>query len=229
MTSNHRNAFMDINKSFFITIVILLIVFVITILIDRRGIPFVAETNIEKLPMEIMGLKAVEDFFDDAIYEELKADKHVYRHYRSIDGTQMDLYIGYYGTAKGGRTPHNPYACLPGSGWGIVSDTNVKLKKDSTGKYENINYIVSRRGEVFDVVYHWYQSAGDKILSTGIEQNIQRFIGKVFYNRNDGAFVRVSSLTTEDKVNQTKQLVQKFSEEILKLLPDYWPVEQDKN
>lgn len=219
---------MNINKSFIITIIILLFSIVSTMIIDQRGVPFVAETNLENLPMEIMGFTGVEDYFADSIYEELNADKHVYRHYRSEDGKQVDLYIGYYGTAKGGRTPHNPYACLPSSGWGIVKDKNIKLRKDGTEKYENVNYITSRKGNLYDIVYHWYQSAGDKVLSTGFEQNIQRLIGKVLYNRNDGAFVRVSALTSEDKINQTDTLVKKFSGKILQLLPDYWPVEQDK-
>jgi EpsI family protein len=81
--------------------------------------------------MEIAGFKATEDSFSDAVYKELNADMHVYRHYRSDDGRQVDLYIGYYGTAKGGRTPHNPYGCLPGAGWGIVEDQRIDLIVDN--------------------------------------------------------------------------------------------------
>jgi len=216
------------NKAFVITIFLLTLSIIAVGSIAQRGIPVVAQTNLENLPTDIMGFKSVDDFFDDAIYQELNADKHVYRHYRSTTGEQIDLYIGYYGTAKGGRTPHNPYACLPGAGWGIINDEKIKLKTDKKNEYENVNFITTRKGESYDIIYHWYQSAKNKVLSTGIEQNIQRFVGKVLYNRNDGAFVRVSASTTKENVEQTKIRVKKFSEEILQLLPDYWPVEQDK-
>jgi hypothetical protein len=104
-------------KAFFISFVILLAAITSIFLISRRGEPVVVKTNLENLPMEIAGYKATDVFFSKAVYDELNADKHVYRHYRSSDGQQVDLYIGYYGTAKGGRTGHNPYACLPSSGW----------------------------------------------------------------------------------------------------------------
>jgi len=115
------------NKSFYISLILLLTTITGAFLISRRGDPVVVATNLENLPMEIAGFKATEDFFSEAVYKELNADKHVYRHYRSEDGRQVDLYIGYYGTAKGGRTPHNPYACLPGAGWGIIEAHKVQL------------------------------------------------------------------------------------------------------
>ncbi|MBU1193719.1 MAG: EpsI family protein [Proteobacteria bacterium] len=218
---------MKTNQSFIITLVILVMTSIGILVLAQRGTPVVVQTNLENLPMEILGYTGTEDFFDKSIYEELNADGHVYRHYRSGDGRQVDLYIGYYGTAKGGRTPHNPYACLPGAGWGIIRNTTVKLTRNNSDDVETVNFITSRKGEVYDVVYHWYQSDGDKVLSNGIEQNIQRFVGRILQNRNDGAFVRVSSITSKDRLEQTNEMVKNFSQEMLRLLPEYWPVEAD--
>jgi EpsI family protein len=214
------------NKSFITSVTILAITILLVAAISRRGEPTVVKTNLENLPMEISGFKATEDFFPDSIYKELNADRHVYRHYRNGDGKQVDLYIGYYGTAKGGRTGHNPYGCLPGAGWGIVDTKQVSLK---TNKYPNgipINYILARKGETYESVLHWYQSAGNKILSTGIQQNIERFKGRIFYNRNDGAFVRVSVFTSQKGMEEANLLAKSFAEKILDLLPLYWPLEQ---
>jgi len=219
---------MKTNQSFIITLVILAISSIGILALAQRGTPVVVKTNLENLPMEILGFTGTEDFFDDSIYEELNADRHVYRHYRSGDGRQVDLYIGYYGTAKGGRTPHNPYACLPGAGWGIIRNTTVELTRNNSTDVETVNFITSQKGEVYDVVYHWYQSDGDKVLSNGIEQNIQRFMGRILHNRNDGAFVRVSSITSKDRLEQTNEMVKNFSQEMLRLLPEYWPVEEDR-
>ncbi len=214
------------NKSFYTSLIILLTTGILVALISRRGEPVVVKTNLENLPMEIAGYRATEDFFQAPVYKELNADKHVYRHYRNADGKQVDLYIGYYGTAKGGRTAHNPYGCLPGGGWGIVEARLVPLRMSKYPEGVGVNFILARKGEAYEAVFHWYQSAGSKVLSTGIEQNILRFIGRVFYNRNDGAFVRVSALTGEKGIEEANLLAKSFAEQILDLLPHYWPVEK---
>ena len=216
------------NKSFTISIIILLSTITGVFLISRRGDPVVVATNLENLPMDIAGYKATEDFVTDSVYKELNADKYVYRHYLSSDGKQVDLYIDYYGAAKGGRTGHNSYSCLPGAGWGIIDSHKIRLKVKA-GNYSDgvdINYILSRKGELYETVLHWYQSAGNKVLATGIQQNIQRFIGRLFHNRDDGAFVRVSVFLNEGEIEEAESLAKSFAQEILNLLPKYWPVEQ---
>ena len=82
------------------------------------------------------------------------------------------------------------------------------------------------KGELYETVLHWYQSAGNKVLATGIQQNIQRFIGRLFHNRDDGAFVRVSVFLNEGEIEEAESLAKSFAQEILNLLPKYWPVEQ---
>ncbi len=220
------------NKSFTLSLIILLATIASAAAIASRNEPVVVKTNLENLPMEIAGYKATEDSFSDSVYKELNADKHVYRHYRSDDGLQVDLYIGYYGTAKGGRTGHNPYACLPGAGWGIVEARTVQLTARSlpvTKYYPNgveVNYVLARKGDTYESVLHWYQSAGTRILSTGIQQNIQRFFGRLFHNRNDGAFVRVSAFSENNHIEQVEPSVKSFAQDVLDLLPQYWPVEK---
>jgi EpsI family protein len=214
------------NKSFVASLVIFLVTIALVTFISRRGNPVVVKINLENLPMEIGGYKGTEDSFPESVYRELNADKHVYRHYKNAEGKQVDLYIGYYGTAKGGRTGHNPYACLPGAGWGIVDSREVKVMTKYNADGVDINYILARKGEVCESVLHWYQSAGNKVLATGIQQNIQRFIGRVFYNRNDGAFVRISVRSEQRGVEEAYLLTKSFAEKILDLLPYYWPIEK---
>ena len=214
------------SKSFYTSLFILISTIALVFAISRRGEPLVVKTNLENIPMEIAGFKGTESFFSDSVYKELNADRHVYRHYRAEDGRQVDLYIGYYGTAKGGRTGHNPYGCLPGSGWGILEGQEVILKARYYPDGVAVNFILARRGDGYETVFHWYQSAGTKVLATGIQQNIQRFIGRVFYNRNDGAFVRISVFSQEKGIEKARVLARSFSENVLDLLPTYWPIEQ---
>ena len=214
------------NKSFTISLVILLSTIMLVAMISRRGEPVVVKTNLENIPMAIGEYTATEGFFPDSVYKELNADKHIYRYYQINNGRQIGLYIGYYGTAKGGRTGHNPYACLPGSGWGIIESYNIKLNPKDYRDSIDVNYVLARRGEAYEVVFHWYQTAGNKVLSSGIQQNIQRFLGRIFHNRNDGAFIQVSIFSGEGNIEEAKLLAKSFSEKILDLLPHYWPVEE---
>ena len=85
---------------------------------------------------------------------------------------------------------------------------------------------MAHKGGAENIIIHWYQSAGRKVLTTGIQQNISRFIGKVINNRNDGAFVRVSAFSTDSHIREAKSQVTFFAQEILNLLPEYWPTEQ---
>jgi EpsI family protein len=214
-------------QNFIIALLMLSLTVILVFRINARGVPVILHTNLENLPTHIAQYQGVEDFFSQGVYDELQADRHVYRHYRVPEGRQIDLYIGYYGTAKGGRTGHNPYACLPGSGWAVVENSMVKLRPTYSPQEIRLNYILSRKGRVCNIILHWYQSAGTKILSSGFEQNIQRFKGRLLYNRNDGAYVQVSSLVDEQDIPLEKEKLLVFASKVLELLPRYWPEEVD--
>lgn len=214
------------NKPFMILTIFFISIIVAVTFVSFRGTPKVIHTNLENIPMQIMGYNGTEDYFSDAIYEELNADKHIYRHYVSGEGRTIDLYIGYYGTAKGGRTPHNPYGCLPGSGWAIIHEGKVRLMPSYHPDGKDVNYIVSKKDAACNSLLHWYQSDKKKVLTTGLQQNIQRFIGRVFKNRYDGAFIRVSMVSNEEDIEDTKRYITQFADQVINLLPEYWPEEE---
>ncbi len=207
------------------TLVILVVALGLVLGVSTRGVPMVLHTNLEKLPLEIAGHHGREDSFSKEIYDVLQSDLNVYRHYRSPQGKELSLYIGYYGTAKGGRTGHNPYACLPGAGWGIVDTGEVEVLPSYQPQGVKVNYVVASRNGVNNVMLHWYQSGGTRILATGLQQNIQRFKGRVLHNRNDGAFVQVSVLVGDQEIPMAREMLLGFAREVLELLPAYWPVE----
>ena len=214
------------NRSFTTCCLMLVTAFCAVAALSFRSVPVVAETNLEKLPMLIAGYSAIDDSFPDAVYKELNADKNIYRHYRSQNGDQLDLYIGYYGTAKGGRTGHNPYACLPGEGAAIVDSGKSNLAQTSTGKIVPVNFIRSRKNDTNTIMLHWYQTAGKTVVSTGLKQNVERFFGRILHNRNDGAFVRITASAADEDVPKTRHRVERFAEMVFDQLPIYWPRER---
>lgn len=214
------------NKSFMTCLVLLLIALCSAAAVSLRPVPVVVQTNLERLPMEIHGYTATEDSFSEGVYQELNADKHVYRHYRSPSGDQIDLYIGYYGTAKGGRTGHNPYACLPGAGSAIIDTGKSYLGKPGDAGIVPVNFVLAKNNDTNTVMLHWYQTGGKTVVSTGLKQNIERFMGRIFYNRNDGAFVQITAYAADADVRNARKRVEQFAGAIVSLLPAYWPTER---
>jgi EpsI family protein len=214
------------NKTFSTSLVLLLLTFLAVSAMAYRHAPVVVRTKLEGLPMTISGYSGTEDFLPGSVYAALKADKSLYRHYRNRNGDQVDVYIGYYGTAKGGRTGHNPYACLPSAGWAIVESGKVGVRPSYYMRGGQINYVVASKDGANDVMVHWYQSAGTHIMSTGLQQNVQRFVGRIFNDRDDGAYVQVSSITGEQERPLAKERVVAFAKNVLELLPAYWPEER---
>jgi len=213
------------NRSFVISMAVLVLTLILVAAISTRGTPVVVEMNLDKLPMEINGLQGSDDSFPESVYQALNADKHIFRHYRGRNGEQIDLYIGYYGTAKGGRTAHNPIGCLPGQGWGLLETREILLKPSYCPDGVPVNCLLSSKGDMIMTTIHWYQSAGTKVISNGIRHNVQRFFGMVLHNRNDGAFVQVTVVSGRENRETTRKLAESFSLQVLNLLPRYWPVE----
>lgn len=212
-------------RTYWITVSLLILGLTAASLLMTRGEPVVVKTNLENLPMQIGSYSAISDSFDPSVYDELNADTHVYRHYISPEHGTIDLYIGYYGTAKGGRTGHNPYACLPGGGWAILETHPFTIRAKGSGKTHKVNYILSKKSDVYQVVLHWYQSNGDRVLFSGLEQNIHRFWGLLLHNRNDGAFVRLTATSHTPDTQDAEARLKRFAEDIINLLPRYWPEE----
>lgn len=194
--------------------------------ISLRGEPVVVSDNLGKLPMSIAGFAGRNDHFPASVYQALNADKNLYRHYVSAAGRKVDLYIGYYGTAKGGRSEHNPHGCLPGAGWAILQSNKATLHPADAPRGVQVNYILARKEGIYTVMYYWYQSLGTRVISSGIAQNLHRFIGRIFYNRDDGAFVQVTAMVNEPGIDRAKTASKQFAARVVALLPHYWPQEK---
>lgn len=214
-------------KSFTISFILLLVSFLMLQAMASRGKPVVIAVNLENLPMQIKGMKGIEDSFSEAIYRSLNADKNIYRHYRDMGGRQASLYIGYYGTAKGGRTSHDPLFCMPSQGWALVNSREINIKSGYYPEGVPVKYLLAiKDGRMMTSIY-WYQTDGNKVLSNGIRQNLMRFVGLVLHNRNDGAFVQIMVAGGREDTAYAEAFARDFAKEVMEMLPKYWPQEVD--
>lgn len=174
------------------------------------------------LPMMIEGWEGQDLPLEQAVEAQLDADFHLQRAYVHPSGEVIWLYVGYYGTARGGRPEHTPRGCYVGAGWGIER-ARVLVADPATGLHVN-EYEVAR-GNERQLVHFWYRSTRRTGLLGGIDQNLDRLRGRLFDGRADGALVRLSAETTgEDEVIVRGRLLA-FAAKLDALLGTRWPVE----
>lgn len=215
-------------RSYILSIIILVLSSIFALKLEVRSDVIVQEKRLDLLPRTIGEYHARDISISDSVVRELDTDVYIFRDYMSPDGESITLYVGYYGTMKGGRSEHTPEGCYPGSGWAILKEEKSELLVPYKGAGRKIvlNRLLVSKGDTKQVVYHWYQSDRDKVISTGIQMNINRFLSRLLYNRNDGAFVRVSSAVTNDQ-ERTRYLLDRFIRSIYPLIAEYWPREKD--
>jgi len=184
----------------------------------------VTDLRLDHLPMKIGSLTGTKLRFDDSVYAVLNADANVLRNYQLQDGRVINLYIGYYGTAKGGRAKSAPQYCYTGQGWSIERWDKVSIGPPGTGKVQ-INRMIVKKGSERQLVYFWFQSEAT-VMRTGWDLNWHKFKHRLLYNRNDGAFVRVSMAIPEGKREETEQRAKQFSQAVVPLVSQFWPVEE---
>jgi EpsI family protein len=184
----------------------------------------VEKKNLDMLPYTITEMKGTDVPMKTEIISELDTDVYIFRNYLAKDGKVINVYIGYYGTQKGGRSRHSPEGCYPGSGWSIVQENEEHLP---VGKEDILlNVIQVKKGDEKELVYHWYQTQKKIVINNGIQQNFYRLKNRLLFNRDDGAFIRVSCDIGDD-FNGAKGRIENFIRQLYPCLIEYWPQEKD--
>jgi EpsI family protein len=175
------------------------------------------------LPPTIGAWRARDVPLEDSVEEELRADFNVQRVYAHPSGDTVVLYVGYYGTERGGRPEHVPHACYTGAGWGIAA-ARALVADPATGRRVN-EFVAEREGDR-RLVHYWYRSHRRSGILGGLDQNLDRLTGRLLEGRADGALVRISArLGHLDEVEARSRLLA-FGAELEPLLAAHWPLEQ---
>lgn len=183
---------------------------------------YVDASPLENVPMRIGGWESRAVALPPAVEEVLRADYNLQREYANRFGDIVWLYVGYYGTERGGRPEHTPRGCYTGAGWGIESSRIVNVTPDGT--FRANEYLVERSGE-FRLVHFWYRSHQRTGILGGLDQNIDRLMGRLFENRADGALVRVSTPIPDGNTVAARGRLLSFSSLLDPLLGANWPTE----
>lgn len=175
------------------------------------------------LPAQIGAWRSQEHTLDEAVEAELRADLNLQRVYTGPGAAPIWLYIGYYGTDRGGRPEHTPRGCYPGAGWRIER-TRVLAVSPERGLRAN-EYVLERDGERRLVLF-WYRSHRSTGLLGGLDQSLDRIVGRLGHGRADGALIRISTPMPAGGEVQARGRLMSFASQLDPLLDEHWPVEQ---
>jgi EpsI family protein len=216
-------------KSFWITLILLIATGGVLLKLHVGADIEVYRKNLDKLPSMINGMQSIDIMLEESVVKELDPDVYVFRNYILKDGSIINLYIGYYGTQKGGRSTHNPDACYPGAGWAILSEGHSTVRVANGDKWSDIvlNTMQVSKIDKQQLVYHWYQTDKSEVVVNGIQQNLHRFKSRLLRNRDDGAFIRVS-IDYHGNYQDKKREIEGFIQKLFPLIIQYWPQEREK-
>jgi EpsI family protein len=182
------------------------------------------EKRLSTFPMELEGWKGKDDPFDSKVMAVVGTDDDLHRIYRKGD-SYLWLYVGYYGTRKGGRTGHMPNYCYPAAGYRVVTLEKLEVP-GLDGRTERVNHLVlERKGQMTSTLY-WIHSGEHRVLTDGWMMNMTRLRRRLMDGRDDGALVRISG-PVQGSLEQTVERQRRFAQEFLETVPTHWPLETE--
>jgi len=154
------------------------------------------------------------------IVKALELDDYANQNYSDGNDT-ISLYIGYYFTTKKVRAAHDPLVCFPGQGW-VVSDTQKDKIVLNPEPKNSISYssMIAQRGLQKELIIYWFQSY-DKTNPGTFSQKITSLWQKIFHQREDNAFVRVSISMAEKSLSECQETSFKFIRSFYPVFLDY--------
>ena len=183
----------------------------------------VEPSRLATLPLQLDAWRGRPIPLEEAVEEILEADFNLQRAYENgeEDGLVW-LYVGYYGTRRGGRPEHTPDQCYPSAGWRIERQRQVSI--DPARGLRANEFVVSRESEQH-VVYFWYRSHRATGLLGPLDQSLDRMRGRFGDGRADGALVRISTPFLPGGEDRARARLDAFARRLDPLFDEHWPVE----
>lgn len=176
-------------------------------------------SQLATLPLDLGEWHGEEVPIESAVESMLRADFNLQRAYRRADSEPVWLYVGYYGTERGGRPEHTPDVCYPAGGWEIVGRG---VWSDGTTRANE--YVVHQDGHV-RLVHFWYQSSRTGGLLGTWTVSVDQLSSRLATGRADGALVRLSTPLEGDEIDAARRRLAEFAGALAPELALRWPVE----
>lgn len=205
-----------------ILIVLLMTGIVAWWLTQRPGLaPDVA--SLRELPPAVADWRAIDIPIEQGVADMLRADLNVQRAYVHPQGYVVYVYVGYYGTTRGGTPEHTPELCYPAQGWEILERDSVEIAgADGLAVRE---FVVEKGGER-RLVHFWYRTAEATGIRSTAALRWRHFWARLAAGRGDGALVRLDTPIEGDDVDAARLKLLPMDRAIESAVNDFWPTEQ---
>ncbi len=182
--------------------------------------------RLAELPLAVPPWVGTTIEMDSGVEDILAADFNLQRAYVHPLGDLVWLYVGYYGTERGGHPEHTPWQCYPAAGWEIVRHEVIEaVDLPGLGTIRGNELLVEKAPERRLVIF-WYQSARSSGMLGGFDQTFDRFLSRISLGRADGSLVRLSTPIERGEQEATARArLRSFAREIVPLLESHWPSE----
>lgn len=178
-----------------------------------------------QFPMTLGDWRGRSNVMEQIVVDSLNFDDYLLADYRhASEGTQVGLYIGYYGIQRADKVPHSPAACLPGGGW-LITERSQHVVDGVTidGVPLVVNRFVIEQKGVRQLVYYWFQQRG-RVVASEYLVKWHLLVDSVRMSRSDGALVRFTTLIgpAESGEDGDKRLTD-YAAQVAPILSDYVP------
>jgi EpsI family protein len=177
-------------------------------------------------PPEIAGWSgSVKEIPVDTI-ETLEADDYILIDFHHPDeSAPVGFWSAYYRTTGADRGQiHSPEACLPGSGWNILTSHPLELPMALRGEERmTVNRATISQGADNVLVYYWFEGRGRTIANERVSKLVSKFDGLV-KGRTDGALVRLTTpILPGENESAADARILRLMEPLLGSLPRFIP------
>lgn len=154
----------------------------------------------------------------------LRADYNVQRVYLHPTGEAVSMYVGYYGTERGGRPEHTPEVCYRSQGWNVTARQVLDVSERDGRTFRVNEYLVEQDGARHLVLF-WFRSHRRTGLLGGFDQAVDRLLGRLVDGRADGSLVRVSMPVQPGGEDLARTILRSFAADLDAQLARHWPLE----
>lgn len=178
--------------------------------------------SLATLPHRLGSFEGVDAPLEPGVERMLQADFNLQRLYAHSLGGFVSLYIGYYGTARGGTPEHTPSACYSAQGWSILERATLSSGVESAGRVRE--YVVESQGRR-ELVMFWYRSFRRSGIVSTTRLRLDHLLGQLESGRGDGALVRISTPLTGFEREAARAMLFSFARSLEPELDARWPKE----
>ena len=172
--------------------------------------PVPLQMALKLFPYEIEGWSGFDSRLDDDILKNLPVDHDLERTYRSKDGKEINLYVGYFESQRQGKEVINEQTSKLHYG---ASTVEIKL---DTHEEIKVNKIVRRERNRDRLILFWYNFNG-RITANRYMAKAYTILDALTRNRTNGAIIIVDG--TMDKSADQNELIKDEEDFINHLIP----------